>query len=308
MDSIISSVFDAIISFISGIFSPILETMDSWLISLVSIGNNFFNAAINVCTGFLLTDPADTYPTVWSYVKNLAQSSAAQGVANDLFIVFFLISLVNYALSVRSKVDVEDLFKIVARLFVGKFLVLNCVTLIEGFWDVTAALVSTIAPSNISILTTTPLISDGIIGITWLINLVLALVYFVMMMIVAFKLITSTWERLVWVFLAVPFGAPAFATMVGTGQFSHTARAYIRYTVGMMVQFIAYAIMIRILALLVGDFASLLQTGFLNALGTDSTATWVGDAINYFSNICFASLVATIISKLDTNVNRMYGL
>ncbi len=311
MDTVVTSVGTAIVTWIYEMLfgnNWLAQFLQSISLTLESLGNQFYNAAVNICSGFVLTDPTSTYPAAWLYVKNLAQSDVAKGVANDLFIVFFLISLVNYALSVRSKVDLEDLGKIVARLFVGKFLVANCVTLIDGFWAVTAAIIDTISVSDITILASTPQLFEGANMLSAFVNFILGLVYAIVMFILASKLVTATWDRIVWVFLAVPFGAPAFATMVGTGQFSGTARAYIKYTVSIMVQFIAFAVLIRLVALLLTDFTVALTSGLLDAINYSASTALIEGLAAYFCNISFAALVATLIAKLDSKVDHMYGL
>lgn len=58
-------------------------------------------------------------------MKNYATGSMAIGIAEDLVIVFFLISLIDYAITVRSKVDPEDIMKMFARALVAQFLVFN---------------------------------------------------------------------------------------------------------------------------------------------------------------------------------------
>lgn len=303
---------------IGEIVSSIFETIFGWMTSiilstnsvpgnLINMGNGFFNASITICTGFLTENPVNAYPEAWAYVRGLATGPAAIGVANDVFIVFFIITLINYALTVRSKPDPEDILKIIARAFLGKFLVENCVTLIEDFWGVTSNLMNYIVPDNVQILTGTvlPFLSVEMLG--FLVNMILAIVYLIVMLVFAFKIISATWKRFIWAYLALPFGSPAFATMVGSGQITSTTKAYIKFIVAIMLEFVAFTILINLLSLMTTGFCSFLITSFNTIMNADDN-TFVNGIIKYFANICFAAMVSSLITELDGKVEKMYGL
>lgn len=300
---IISSVFSSISSF----FITLTALINYVPAKLIDIGNGFFNASINISTGFLMENPINAYPETWDYVKELATGPGAVGVANDVFIVFFIITLINYALTVRSKPDPEDILKIIARAFLGKFLVENCVTLIEDFWIVTSNLMNYIAPDNVQILTGTVLPFVAVEGLGFLVDMICAIVYLIMMLVLSFKIISAVWKRFIWAYLALPFGPPAFATMVGSGQITSTMKAYIKFIVAIMLEFVAFTILINLLSLMTTGFCSFLVTSFNEIMNMDENS-FVNGVIKYFANICFAAMISSLITELDSKVEKMYGL
>ena len=272
---------------------------------MFNFGNGFFNIALKICSGFITSTPNSVAPEAWKTMKGYATGNMAIGIAEDLVIVFFLISIIEYAITVRSKVEPEDIMKMVARAFVAQFLVFNYMTILEGLWTVTSTVISTINPSlDPNVLGPISLTFGTIMGI---IMVIMALVYMIMMIILGFKIITAFWQKYIWAFLMVPFGGPAFAVVVGSGRWNNTAKAYVKFAISIMAEFIAMAFLITLLGTISEAFRTTMMTYFEEGIGVKDNYL-LTLFISYLSNICFAGMVAGMITKLDSQVNKMLGL
>ena len=285
--------------------------------TLVVLGNAVFNSTIGFCTGYLTNNPSDHFSDAWNQMTALATGNVAIGIANDIFIIFFLISLIDYATSLRSRPEVEDIFKMFARAMIAQFLIFNFSELAEGFQTLVSKTVNAIALDTSSILSSSldeatattgllPTVSGAFSWLIWIANLILALVYVITLVIISFKIVTSFFERYIWFFLAIPFGPPALATIAGTGKFSSTAKAYTRFVVAILVEMVAFAILAALISCMVTGFTNYIESWI------SSSITVLGDgwnwAVSYLSNLCLASMVYSAFTKLDSKIEKMYAL
>ncbi len=285
--------------------------------TLVMLGTSIFNSTIGFCTGYLTNYPSYHFAWAWGEMSSLATGDVAIGIANDLFIIFFLVSLIDYATSLRSRPEVEDIFKMFARAILAQFLIFNFSSLVYGLQTLVSKTVNAIAPETDTILSSSwdtstmttsllPTASGVFAWLIWIVNLILALVYTITLVIISFKIVTSFFERYIWFFLAIPFGPPALATIAGTGKFSSTAKAYTRFVIGILVEMVAFAILASLMSYMVNGFTNYIENW------VSSTITILGDdwswVTGYLSNLCLASMIYSVFTKLDSKVEKMYAL
>ena len=278
-------------------------TMNSFTLIITGFGEGFFQEAINICTGFVLQSPANSMPDAWNYVKQLSQNGIVMGLAEDLVVVFFLISLIDYSVTVRNRMDLEDIIKMFLRMLVADWLVCHFVEIIEIIWGIASVLVTQINPSNVVILETVELTDEVLMTPIFVL---VALVYAIVLILLGFKVITTFFEKFLWVYLAIPFGGPAFATVVGTGQWNSTAKAYTKYIVATALEFVTFALIVVLLGQMNGAFRTLMN-GWITA-GSGLDIPVVKTAMSYLANLCFAGIATGTLTKIDGQVGKMLAL
>lgn len=303
----ISDIMIDLFAWISSWFAGLIETLNVIPNALVLVGNGFFNTSVGMCTMFVGRTPM-YYEDVWAYVKGLALGDIAIGIASDLYLIFFTLSLIDYTLAVRNKVDPEDIFKMFARAILANVLIFNMPTLIEELYVVVGRISTMLVPETPTVLEFTQL--PAATGIwTFLMDMVLGIVYLVVMVMLSYKVINSFFERFIWIFFSLPFAAPAFAGVAGSGKFTSTAKAYIRFCVASMVEFIGFAILVNILTLFANGFISTIVSRFMTGIPLiEAIENFVLPFINYIANLFYASFVCNILIKVDVKVKAMLGL
>lgn len=302
----VSEIMMDLLQWIVSWFSGVLEVVNVIPNALVLVGDGFFNSSVGMCTMFIGRTPM-YYKEVWQYVKELALGDIAIGIACDLYMIFFMLSMIDYALAVRNKIDPEDIFKMLARAVFANILIFNAPTLIEELFGVVGKISTILMPETPDMIGSVQL--PMVTGIwTFLLDMVLAIVYLVTMVILSYKIISSFFERFIWIFFSLPFAAPAFAGVAGSGKFTSTAKAYIRFVVASMCEFIGFAILVNILSLLANEFVSMITDNFMGAGITEALENIITPFIKYIANLFYAAFICNILVKLDTKVKAMLGL
>lgn len=300
----ITSVMTGLITWLTGSF--LVDnwlTIREWVQNLVELGNGFFKAALNMCTGMILVTPQEVMPEAWEKMCGIARGGAFMGIASDLVIVGFMISMIEYSITLRSRIEIEDLLKMFGRMCLANLLVHHFIEMIEGIWTITSTLVKIITPVTPDDLVMDYAATLPVFNLLWII---IGIVYAAVMVIISFKILTAFYERFLWAFLMIPFGGPAFATVVGYGHFNQTFKAYIKYIIATALEFVAFALLIVMLGSVGATFRETLMQWVIASTGEGNLLA--GIALGYLSNICFASMTATMISKLDGQVSKMLAL
>jgi hypothetical protein len=166
----------------------------------------------------------------WGVIEGVEPIFVAVG--SSLVVLFFVIGFCSESIDVREEMRFEVILRMMIRVGIAEWLVVNNVTIIKAFFTAAGNLVSLLSAGNSTTLTIDSTQAETIKNLGFgesLIMLILAALLSIIIIICGFFLIYTVYFRFLKLFILVPMGALAFSTLGGNRGVSHTAVSYFKY-------------------------------------------------------------------------------
>ena len=169
------------------------------------------------------------------------------GVGSSLVVLFFVIGFCSESVDIREEMRFEVILKMMIRVGISEWLVVNNVTIMKAFFTSIGNLVGLMTQGNIPTLSIDSSQADVISGLGFgasLIMLILSALLSIIIIICGFFLIYTVYFRFLKILVIVPLGAIAFSTIGGNRTISHTAVNYAKYFLSVVLEAVTMALAI----------------------------------------------------------------
>ena len=181
----------------------------------------------------------------WGIIEGVEPIFVAVG--SSLVVLFFVIGFCSESIDVREEMRFEVILRMMIRVGIAEWLVVNNVTIIKAFFTAAGNLVSLLSAGNSTTLTIDSTQAETIKNLGFgesLIMLILAALLSIIIIICGFFLIYTVYFRFLKLFILVPMGALAFSTLGGNRGVSHTAVSYFKYFLSVVLEAVTMALAI----------------------------------------------------------------
>ena len=222
-------------------------------------GYNVWKKCCNITVSYLKVHPGSGGGNAWGIVTgNLFGIS--MGIASSLSILFFVIGWLNESIDVRNNFSLENMFRFFVRYVITASLVVNCLAIVNGVADTSAALVSAVNVSASSMKSGGPenvfeelkgaMEEEEADGTAWLgtglISMIAGLFGGIVILVCGVQLILAVLSRLFKLYLCIPFGPVALSSFAGGHTLSQTGISWLRTLFAYSLEAVVIAIAIRI--------------------------------------------------------------
>ena len=278
-------------------------------------GANAFNACCKYAVNLLTMHP-DAWADGKGYAISKNLSAAFQVIATVLLVVFFLIGLCDEALDNNKEIRLESVIRLIIRFALAEFLIVNCFTIISGFFtivddmlpyingsesivsgdmtDLYGDLLKKLSSQNAfttspdASLTYSP--SDAMTFGKGTLYLVISVVYFFVAFISGCILVFEAFFRFFKILILLPYGTIANSTLAGTNAMRQTAIQFWKYALSVILDAITMLITLRIFAVVFPTID--IFDGFID-----------GDVGKVLTQICFFFVLIGVI-KGSSNITK----
>lgn len=181
----------------------------------------------------------------WAVIEGI--ESIFVGVGSSLVVLFFVIGFCSESVDIREEMRFEVILKMMIRVGISEWLVVNNVTIMKAFFTSVGNLVGLMTQGNIPNLSIDSSQADVISGLGFgasLIMLILSALLSIIIIICGFFLIYTVYFRFLKILVIVPLGAIAFSTIGGNRTISHTAVNYAKYFLSVVLEAVTMALAI----------------------------------------------------------------
>lgn len=181
----------------------------------------------------------------WGVIEGVEPIFVAVG--SSLVVLFFVIGFCSESIDVREEMRFEVILRMMIRVGIAEWLVVNNVSIIKAFFTAAGNLVSLLSAGNSTTLTIDSTQAETIKNLGFgesLIMLILAALLSIIIIICGFFLIYTVYFRFLKLFILVPMGALAFSTLGGNRGVSHTAVSYFKYFLSVVLEAVTMALSI----------------------------------------------------------------
>ena len=183
----------------------------------------------------------------WSVVEGVEPIFVAVG--SSLVVLFFVIGFCAESIDVREEMRFEVILRMMIRVGLAEWLVINNVTILKAFFKSAGKLVALLSQDNRTELTINHTQAEIIRNLGFgesLIMLILTALLSIIIIICGFFLIYTVYFRFLKLLILVPMGALAFSTLGGNRGVSHTAVSYFKYFLSVVLEAVTMALAIII--------------------------------------------------------------
>ena len=224
------------------------------------------------------------------------------GVGSSLVVLFFVIGFCSESVDVKEEMRFETVLRMLMRLGISEWLVINNVTIMKSFFQSVGALIGLITNNGAPELQIPQEQQDVIAGLGFgesLLMMILAVIIALVIIFCGFMLIYTVYFRFLKILVIVPFGAIALSTTSGNRMVSHTAVTYARYFLAVLLEAVTMAL------------AIIVCNAFLNAglpSFTSEYAEWT-KALMYMCELTFSvSMTVASVKGAQELTSKMLGL
>lgn len=224
------------------------------------------------------------------------------GVGSSLVVLFFVIGFFSESVDIREEMRFEVILRMMIRVGIAEWLVVNNVTIMKAFFTSVGNLVNLLAAGSMPTLTIDSAQADIISNLGFgasLIMLILAALLSIVIIICGFFLIYTVYFRFLKILIVVPMGAIAFSTVGGNRMLSQTAVTYSKYFLSLLLEAVTMAL------------AIILCNSFINAglpAFTGSYADWAQTLI-YLCEMTFTiAMTVGSVKGAQNLTSRALGL
>lgn len=201
------------------------------ILALLEVVFGFWNNQISLIFELLGQSPTafkDGGP--WSVISGIEPIFVAVG--SSLVVLFFVIGFCSESIDIREEMRFEVILRILIRLGIAEYLVVNNVTIMKAFFTSIGNLVGLLSEGNRTKLTIAEEQAEIIKNLGFgesLIMLILAALLSLIVIICGFFLLYTVYFRFLKLLIIVPIGSIAFSKMEGNRMVAHTAVTYSKY-------------------------------------------------------------------------------
>lgn len=216
------------------------------ILALLEMVFGFWNNQISMIFAMLGQSPvAFKGGGPWSAIEAINPVFVAVG--SSLVVLFFVIGFCAESVDVKEEMRFEVIFRMLIRLALAEWFVVNNVAIMKAFFATIGNLVNALTAGSSTILVINSAQADIIKNLGFgesLIMLILAALLAIIIIICGFFMIYNVYFRFLKLLVIVPMGAIAFSTMGGNRTVSHTAVTYCKYFLSVCFEAVTMALAI----------------------------------------------------------------
>lgn len=264
---------------------------------VLGLWNSYIDLAME-----LLGQPVTSFKGggAWSAIESLQPLFI--GVGSSLIVLFFVMGFCSESIDVRQEMRLEGILRILIRLSVSEWLVVNSLTILKSFMASIGNLVTAIGGNQ-----TTHVSLDGEAAniirnlgfASSLVFLILAVVIALVIMVCAFFLLYTIYFRFLRLYVVLPFAPIAFSSFAGNHGISHTAIRYFKYFLSVALE----AVTIVLAVVVCNAFISAGLPDFASGY-----SGWVKTLFILFEMTFTISLTVGAVKGAQNLTSRMLGL
>ncbi len=216
------------------------------ILSLLEMVFGFWNNQIALVFSMLGQSPV-TFKGggPWAIIEGIEPIFVAVGCS--LVVLFFVIGFCSESVDVREEMRFEVILRMLIRLALAEWFVVNNVTIMKAFFTSIGNLVNMLSAGIISTLAIDSAQAEIIKNLGFgesLVMLILAALLSIIIIICGFFIIYTVYFRFLKILITVPLGAIAFSTMGGNRTVSHTVSTYCKYFLSIVFEAVTMALAI----------------------------------------------------------------
>ena len=271
------------------------------ILSLLEMVFGFWNNQVSLVFAMLGQTPMNFKGGgPWDAIQRVQPVFVAVGCS--LVVLFFVIGFCSESVDVREEMRFEVILRMLIRLVLAEWFVVNSVTIMKAFFTSIGNWVMVIGGSGVSELRIDSAQADVIKNLGFgasLIMLILASLLSIIVIICGFFLIYTVYFRFLRLLVIVPMGAIAFSTMGGNRTVTNTMVTYCKYFLSVTFEAVTMAL------------AILICNAFINAglpSFTGDYADWA-KALIYLCEMTFAvALTVGSVKGAQNLTSKAFGL
>lgn len=216
------------------------------ILDLLNMVFGFWNNQVSLVFGLLGQSPVefkDGGP--WAVISGIEPIFVAVG--SSLVVLFFVIGFCSESVDIREEMRFEVILRMLIRLGLAEWFVANNVTIMKAIFTSVGNLVGLLSEGSSTELVIDETQAEVIAGLGFgesLIMLILAALLSIIIIICGFFLIYTVYFRFLKLLIIMPLGSIAFSTMGGNRMVSHTAVAYSKYFLSVVLEAVTMALAI----------------------------------------------------------------
>lgn len=218
------------------------------LIALLEMVFGFWNNQISLVFSMLGQSPVNFKGGgPWAVIEGIEPIFVAVG--SSLVVLFFVIGFCSESVDVREEMRFEVILRMLIRLGLAQWFVVNSVTIMKAFFTSIGNLVNLISAGNTTTLTINSTQADIIKNLGFgesLVMLILTALLSIIIIICGFFIIYTVYFRFLKILIIVPLGAIAFSTMGGNRMVSNTVVTYCKNFLSVVFEAVTMALAIII--------------------------------------------------------------
>lgn len=218
------------------------------LIALLEMVFGFWNNQISLVFSMLGQSPVNFKGGgPWAVIEGIEPIFVAVG--SSLVVLFFVIGFCSESVDVRDEMRFEVILRMLIRLVLAEWFVVNSVTIMKAFFTSIGNLVNLISAGNTTTLTINSTQADIIKNLGFgesLVMLILTALLSIIIIICGFFIIYTVYFRFLKILIIVPLGAIAFSTMGGNRMVSNTVVTYCKNFLSVVFEAVTMALAIII--------------------------------------------------------------
>lgn len=255
---------------------------------LLQAGFDIWNHMTRIVWGMLEQTPQTIDGgSIWDKLQGVVEPLFV-GIGTALVIVFFFWGWVKNSVDMHEDVRLENILRMLIRVVVAEFLVLNNFNIMKIFFEMVGNAVRALG-TGFGIQTTVnesgaTVTGEGALGVQldidkmedlkaaiesefWLglAVFLIALIAFLVIAVLSVMLVLTVYARFIKLFIVLPLGTLAFSSFAGDREIAHSSSAYFRYILGLTLEAVAMGLALIVSGLLINSgvlFISSGATGF----------------------------------------------
>lgn len=271
------------------------------ILELLEIVFGFWNNQISLVFSLLGQSPAAFKGGgPWAVIEGIEPVFAAVG--SSLAVLFFVIGFCSESVDVREEMRFEAILRMLIRLGLAEWFVVNHLTIMKAFFKSIGNLVNLLPEGTVHTLAIDSAQAEVIKNLGFgesLVMLILAAFLSIIIILCGFFIIYTVYFRFLKILVIVPLGAVAFSTMGGNRMVSQTAVTYCKYFLSAVFEAVTMAL------------AVVICNAFLNAglpSFTGSYADWAKTLI-YLCEMTFAiAMTVGSVKGAQALTGKVFGL
>lgn len=273
------------------------EVILDWLNMVFAFWNNQIGLIFN-----LLGESPTTFKggTAWATIERVEPIFISVGCS--LVVLFFVIGFCAESINIREEMRFENILRMLIRLGIAEWLVVNNITFMKAFFQTVGNLVGLLGTSSTSELTIASEQAEIIKNLDFgpsILFLILAVLLSFVIVVCGFFMLYTVYFRFLRIMLVVPFGAIAYSTLGSSQGISQTALQYTKYFIAVVLEAVT-----MVLAILVCN--AFISAGLPSFTG--NYADWA-QVLIYLGELTFTVAITTgAVKGAQTLTSRMLGL
>jgi hypothetical protein len=259
-----------------GIFDTITDNLRSGVEFLVKAGFDNYNGMTANAVELLKTDPQNWMSGngkngggsgAWNIIVNNINPTFV-AISGSLVVIFYLIGFCMECSDIKQEIRFETVLTSFFKLCFAEWAVTNSIYIVQVFFSVADYLTNGLGKSEIKMTYSDSAVKTYISqtsGLSLIIGILMGAIFWVAITVIGIITIYQAYIRFFKVLMCVPFGTLALSTIAGNHMVNHTAIAWIRYTLSVVLEAVTMLIALKLGSVLMSSgTVNLLDTATLN--------------------------------------------